>query len=63
MRTKLLKIMIHIVIAIVFWGIWLPFSVSHKSVELPVIGMVSTCVYVLYYLPVICKYIQSKINF
>lgn len=55
--------MIHIVIAIVFWGIWLPFSVSHKSVELPIIGMVSTCVYVLYYLPVICKYIQSKINF
>lgn len=62
MRRKLLKIMIHVVMAVVFFGFWLPFSVSHESNELPLLGMISLCLYVIYYVPAIYKYVQSKIN-
>lgn len=48
--------------AVVFFGFWLPFSVSHESNELPLLGMISLCLYVIYYVPAIYKYVQSKIN-
>ena len=48
--------------AVVFFGFWLPFPVSHESNELPLLGMISLCLYVIYYVPAIYKYVQSKIN-
>lgn len=42
------KIFLHVVLAIVYFGFVLPFLMSHKSIELPIIGAASL-VGVLYY--------------
>lgn len=58
-RKQILIIAIHLIIAIVFFGFWLPFSISHESNELPMLGVFTLGVYVIFYFPIIYKLIKK----
>lgn len=58
-RKQLLIIAIHLIIAIVFFGFWLPFSISHESNELPMLGAFTLVVYIIFYAPIIYKLIKK----
>ena len=58
-RKQILIIAIHLIIAIVFFGFWLPVSISHESNELPMLGAFTLGVYVIFYFPIIYKLIKK----
>lgn len=58
-RKKTFKVLAHLAIAVLFFGFWLPFSISHKSNVLPVAGFATLAMYIVYYSPIIYKSIKN----
>lgn len=62
MRILVAKIILHLTVTVLMFGFWLPFSISHKSLEIPALGFISLAVYVIYYFPIIYKQIKKVIK-
>ena len=58
-RKQILIIAFLLIIPMLFFGFWLPSSISHESNELPMLGAFTLGVYVIFYFPIIYKLIKK----
>lgn len=61
-KNAIYKVIAHILLAIAFLGFWMPFSISHESNELPIIGLFTLAFYMGYYLTLIFKLIKINLK-